>query len=69
MCSELGVVLGRVGVGIPGARKYGAALNAGLETLLAEGQSLELIQAVTLGRAVYQCVFEQNLSVSCVIER
>ena len=69
MRSQLGVAFRRVGVGVPRAGQDGAALDAGLEALLAQRQPFELVQAVAFGRAVHQGVLEQRLAATHVVDR
>ncbi len=68
MGPELGVALGRVGVGVPRARQYGAALDAGLQSLLAQREPLELVEPVALRGAVDQGVLEQRLPAARVVD-
>lgn len=68
MGPELRVALGRVGVGVPRAREYGAALDARLQALLPQRQPLELEQAVPFRGAVDQRIFQQRLSVARVVD-
>lgn len=44
--TELGVGIRSIGVGVSSAREDGAALDARLEALLAEGQTFELVETV-----------------------
>ena len=69
MGPQLRVALGRVGVRIPRARKDGAALNARLETLLAQRQPLELVQAVPFRGAIDQRIFQQHLPARRMVDR
>lgn len=57
--SQLAVCIWCVGVCVSGRRDDSRALNAGLQTLLAKGDLLELREAILLGSTVYSCVFEK----------
>ena len=57
---ELGVAVGRVGVRIACRGQDGRALDAGLETLLAEGELLQLLEPVPLSLAVDDGVLEDG---------
>ena len=65
---ELGVARGRVPVRVPRARQDGATLDARPESLLAQRQPLELVQAVALRGAVDECVLEQQLAAAGVVD-
>ncbi len=49
VCSELGVAGGSIGVGVASGVEDGAALHAGLETLLFESEALEFGEVVVVG--------------------
>lgn len=60
MRAELGVRVGRVGVGVSGACEDGAALDAGLKALLAEGETFELGEAVLFcGAACFSIISDE----------
>ena len=69
MCPQLRIALGRIGIRVPRTRKYSTALDARLQPLLAQRQPLQLVQPVSLGRAVHQRVFQQHLSACQVVDR
>jgi hypothetical protein len=50
--AQLGVGGGRVGVGVAGGGEDGAALDVGGETLLFEGETLEVGELVAVGGAL-----------------
>jgi hypothetical protein len=52
--SQLGIIVGRVGVGVAGGCQNGAALDAGLETLFAKCEALEFGKGVLFGGALDQ---------------
>lgn len=56
--SQFAVALGGVGVGIAGRLQDGVAADPALQALLSQCQPLQLAQAVPIGCAVYQCVFQ-----------
>lgn len=58
--AELGVAVRGIGVRIASRGQDGRALDAGLETLLAERQLLQLLEAVPLGLAVDDGVLEDG---------
>ena len=60
MCSELGVAIGGVGVGVPCTGQDCPDLHPGLQTLLAKRQPLQLLQTIPISGTVYQCVFEER---------
>ena len=68
MGPQLRVALGRIRIRIPRTRQDGAALNARLQTLLAQRQPLELVQAVPFRGAVDQRVLEQHLAARRVVD-
>ena len=57
---QLGVGVGRVGVGVARRRQNGAALDAGLQPLLAQGDALQLLEPVLVRHAVNDRVLEQG---------
>lgn len=58
--TELGVVVRCVGVGVTSRSQDGRALDARLQTLLAESQLLQLLEPVLLGLAVDHGVLEDG---------
>lgn len=52
--TELAVGVGGVGVGVTGRGQDGAALDAGLEALLAKSKALQLVEAVLLSGALVE---------------
>lgn len=51
MCAQLGLGVGGVGVGVARGGEDGAALDAGVEALLSEGEAFEGFQGVFFGGA------------------
>ena len=49
VCTELRIVVRRVGICKASGGKDGADLDAGLKALLAKGEALELVEAVAIG--------------------
>lgn len=65
---HLRVGVGRVRIGVSGAGQYGAALDARLQTLLPQGQALELVEPVLVGRAVDDRVLEDDAGHAVVVD-
>lgn len=63
---QLGVGVGRISVGVPGRRQYGAALNARLQALLSQRDTLELLEPVLIGGAVDDGVL-QDVTINAVV--
>lgn len=59
MSAKAGVAVRRVLIGIPSTAQDDADLDSALQALLAQGQALELFEAITLSRTVHSCVSEE----------
>lgn len=68
MRPQLRVAIRRVGVRVSCARKDGAALDARLQALLPQRQSLQLVQPVSFSGAVQDRVFEKELSCTVAVD-
>lgn len=60
VCSQLGVIVGRVGVCEASRRQNSAALNTRLKSLLAERELLQLFQTVSLSGTIEHCIFQDR---------
>ena len=63
---QLGVGVGGIGIGVPGGRQYGAALDAGLQALLSQRDPLELLEPVLVGGAVDDGIL-QDVAINAVV--
>jgi hypothetical protein len=62
MSAQTRVTVWRVLVGIARTTQDGSNLDPALQALLAQGELLELFEAVTISSAVYGCVTENDVS-------
>ncbi len=60
MGAQLGVGIGRVGVSVPRTGQDRAALNARLQPLFSQRQSLEFFESVFLGGAIHDGIFQDR---------
>lgn len=67
MSAEARVRVWRVVIGIPSTAKNHSDLDSTLQTLLPEGKALELLETVSLSRAVYDCISQEIFSHTRVI--
>ena len=65
VCAQLGVVIGCVGVGKPCATENDIDLNARLQALLAQSQTLQFIQTKFLRGAIDGSVLEDGAAICC----
>ena len=57
---ELRVILWRICVGVASGGQDGGDLDAGLQSLLPQCKALEVVETVSLGGTIDQCIFQQR---------